>query len=647
MRKILIIVISFLCIALYSNFGIAQTSTPTNVLSTETPAAVSDNSLETTPKPAVSAIGGGVQIPNLRADDKKQGHQPHGAELLGILPGKTTYADLLASPTWKTPGAREVVDGFLVLTYKIQELPEMPFIQIFIQKDIVQGVVIHLKDARELEDAKKAFEAATKRVRTITMKDSEGFYRTIFPEKGLAFVLEKSKDSDVPTSRVIRIVVETVNPDYYIIRAEESFDKSLTNAFSDAEHALLHEKNKASAYWIMARAEHLCGRNEKAREHALQAVKIDQEPLQYQLTLIQILLSLGQTKQGEKLLEVVLPRCGDDPLFQGESLILQGNLAREKTPADYDQAIDYHQQAIEKIKGLLADTDQERRIAAKRLAIKAHLELAIDIARKEWTDQKDQELAFQWLNAAGTLADDLIKKEETDVIPLWEVCVAAMEVGLNLPDADMLDEYIRTLRRLSGVLLTEKSRPDDIHPKGDTLALKRVEYFTGKSLFDAMLIYKARKDYESAVACGERSLELLEKSLEQSSVREKLILGTVMFHLGAIAADDPDESKLALDWFDKAVKIFDKAEGKLDAKESTKVGKLLVNISLFRWKNGDKEEACAMTEKGTSMIEKGLKEGIGKKADLFVPYSNLATMHKSLNHIKEAEKFAALAKQSK
>ncbi len=643
MKRILICIAITVCVMFYSRIGMGQTSGVPTVLSTET-------SSPTTDSPAVppqTTSGHDVQIPNLRADDKKHEHQPHGAELLGILPGKTTYADLLANPTWKTPGAREVVEGFLVLTYKIQELPEMPFIQIFIQKDIVQGVVIHLKEPRELDDAKRAFESATKHVRTITMKDSEGFYRTIFPEKGLAFVLEKDKNSDEPTSRVIRVVVETVNPDYYIIRAEESFDQSLSNVFSDAEHALLHDKNKAAAYWLMARVEHLCGRDEKARENALRAVKLDQEPIQYQLTLIHILLSLGQTKQGEKLLDVVFPRCAEHPLFQAESLILRGNLAREKTPADYDKAIEFHQLAIEKLKGLLAETEQETRIAAKRLAVEGHLELAIDIARKEWTDQKDQELAFQWLNAAGTLADDLIKKEETDVVPLWEVCVVAMEVGLNLPDSDLVDEYIKTLKRLSGVLLTEKSRPDEVHPKGDTLSVERVEYFTGKSLFDAMLIYKARKDYENALSCGERALELLEKSTIQRSNREKLILGMVMFHMGAIVAENPDEAKAADSWFDKAIANFDRAQQKLDAKDSSKVGKLLVNISLFRWKNGEKEAACAMTQKGSDMIAKALQEGIGKKSDLFVPYSNLATMHKSLNHAEEAEKFAQLAKEAK
>lgn len=582
----------------------------------------------------------------LEDGEEPSAHKPHGAELLGVLPGATRRNDLMQSPIWKNIGHEEVVDGFTVLTYQIEDLPEMPFIQILLKDDLVEGIVVHLKEPRELVDARTSFDASIKNVRPITIQDEEGNFREVYPEKGFAFILEPAADKVSASTRVIQLVAEQVRAEYFVLRAEEELNNSLQNAMSDARHALLHDPQNAPANWILAELESTNGNFLRARNYAIAAVKTDKSTVQYQLTLVNILKELGEIENAAKILDIVEPDCEGVSWFKGVAMTLRGDLLRLQQNPDYDKAIECHQKAFEIVKPYTLDESMTSRVTAKKLAVKAHLGLARDIAAKKWEDAKDKEAALAWLDAACAIAKDLIEKESEDSMTLFEVCCAATELGLDVPNVASLEPYFQLLDETSDTIIKRKS-VETTDTVRDPFVVDAVNWLGGKANANIMLIYKATGNGEKAVGRGEKALALLDSVVENRPTEDGVECGVVMFHLAEIYNSLLSNDQAALTWYDRAAISLIRISPDLTPKRLIPVGKNLINMSHAYWKKGRQEEALQCTKTGAVLLQKAADTGLCPQSDLFVPYSNLATMYKTLGDKSLSEKFAKLAGECK
>lgn len=564
-------------------------------------------------------------------------HKPHGTELLGVEPGVTTINDVEASPIWSKPGHREVVDSFLILTYRIEDLPDMPFIQILLKDNIVEGIVMHLKAPRELSDTKLSFEETIKNITPIRIPDRDGGFREIYPEKGLAFVLEKGEDPSKPSSRVTQIIAEPVRASYLLIRAEKLLKTSPQQAYRDAGHAVLHEPGNAAGNWIMASLEYEWGDYQKARQHAIQAVKSDSSVPQYCLTLVKILKELHETEGAFKLLRQTVAACDSDPLLKVEAEFLLGDLYRDDVKPDYEQAIACHRRVLEIAEKYFKVENSEVRIMMKNIARKANIALAVDSARQEGEGKQS---AFQYLNAASIIADDLIKKEGSDMTAIWEICLAATEVGLDVPDLKELNAYIQTMKRLSS---------DFIHGKEKlALSVPTVQWRTGKALHNAMLIYELKKDFKQAVQYGVRAQEYLDESgLKNFTTEDRILVGDIAWHLGRMFQEELDQKKEALKWYGKSTAAYSECQGRVNGKNSAKIGMNLLRVSNGLWRLEKNELGPSTAEIAVKFLDRAVKDGVLESSELLVPYTNLAMMYKKLNKMDLAKKFALEVKKLK
>ncbi len=568
---------------------------------------------------------------------KKEVHKPHGTELLGIEPGVTTLKQVEASPIWSKAGHRETVDGFLILTYRIEDLPDMPFIQILLKENIVEGIVMHLKAPRELADTKLSFEDAIKNITPILIPDRDGGFREIYPEKGLAFVLEKGEDSSKPSSRVTQIIAEPVRASYLLIRAEKLLKSSPQQAYRDAGHAVLHEPENAAGNWLMAALEYEWGDYQKARQHAIQAVKSNNSIPQYCLTLVKILKELHETESAFKLLRQTVAACDSDPLLKVEAEFLLGDLYRDDSNPDYEKAIACHRRVLGIAEKYFESKDKEVRVLMKSLARKANISLATDFARQK-NDDKDQ--AFQYLDAASVIADDLIKKEGKDKTEIWEVCLAAAEVGLDVPNLKELNAYLQTLKRLS---------TDFVHGNEKTaLGLSTVKWRTGKALYNAMQIYETQKNFKLAVQYGVRAQEYLDESgLKNFTTEDRMLVGNAALHLGRIFQEDLDQKKESAQWYEKSASAYSECLGRVNSKEAAGIGLNLLRVSNGLWRLDQDEKAPKNVLTAIKFLEKAVEDGTVESSELIVPYTNLAMMYKKLDKIELAKKYALEAQKLK
>ncbi len=565
-------------------------------------------------------------------------HKPHGAELLGVKPGVTNLEDLENNQLWKSPTNKEVVDGYLIFTYQIEDLPDMPYIQILLREGLVEGIVAHLKEPRELKDTKLAFEDNIRNIRPILLPDNEGGFREIYPEKGLAFVLEAGEDPMVPTTRVKQIVAEAVRASYLVIRAEQMYKSAPEEAYKDLAHALQHDPDNGSANWLLARLELDRGEFRSAREHALKAVKSDGTIPQYNLTLVNVLKELGEIDNASKVLKLTLPMCQNYPLFLFEATMLQGDLARESSTHDCNLAIEYHQKALDGIRPYFQSEEGEIRILMKQYGIKAYIAIALDYAEMNKDNLQEKDNVFHSLNSASSLADNLIKKEGTDQIPLWEVCLAAAKVGVNTPSLKELNPYFLTLKRLSNGFIKGKEKA--------TLPLYAIRWRSGQAFINAMNVYEKLQNYHQAIQVGEKAVECFEPFLKQSKDGYfQVYAGDFMYRIGNLYYNEIDNKMDAYKWFDKTFTAYTSVSSVLNPDESMRIGMCLIKMGNRYWNDNKKERAPEITLQAIPMLQRAYDEGLIEGPDLAVPFTNLAMMYKNLGKIELAKKYAVNASE--
>ncbi len=573
---------------------------------------------------------------NVRPDDGHVDHKPHGASLAGVQPGVTKMSELKSNPTFSKPVAEETVEGFKVNTYQDPTLPDAT-IQIVGKNDIVEAIMINLSEARSESDARKVFESEIKDVRPIWSPDEAGNFREVFPEKGVAFVLEAGETPGLPSNRVIQVVAETVKGEYFIMRAEQDLHVSYTYARDDAEHALLHDENAPGAHWILAQTHLAVGDITNARKHIFRAIKLNDSLPQFHLTYINTLIQAGEVDSALRYMDAVRDTFVEHPLYQIEGLTLDSILRHEQADPDYDGSIAQGQRAL-KLLGSLYEQNLSPDViwSAKKLEEQANLSIAIAVARKEWKNEGDREKAFEWIDAATAVASELDKMlSEESQLPSAQIDVlqAGLDVCLDIPDAAEVDTYAQRVIAATDIYLKKTV---------DEVSAASVRWRAGQALTNAARIYEERKDYKKAASMGEKGLGYLRLVTEYRPPIDRIPTALAQLHLGKIYASGLDDAK-AEKYFASANELFAQIQEHVRARDAAKVGAPLASAATICWKNGKKEEGRNMLLTAVTFLEKAHSGGFVKDSELYVSYSNLSTMSKGLKDSASAEKYKKLA----
>jgi tetratricopeptide (TPR) repeat protein len=575
---------------------------------------------------------------NVRADSDSLGHEPHGAKFMEVLPGVTKFSELDRNPMLQSPVAVEQVGGFDVATYQTATLPDTT-IQIIAANDIVEAIMINLPEPRSETDARKVFESELKDVRPIWAPDEVGNFREVFPEKGIAFVLEKGEKPGLPSNRVIQIVAETVKSEYFIMRAEQDLLSNLTHARDDAEHALLHDANLPGANWILAQTHLAVGDITNARKYIYKAIKLNDSTPQFHLTYIDALIQAGEAESALRYMDAVRDSFVEHPLFAIEAVCLDSILRREAGKVDYDGSISQGQRALKLLQSLYdARATGDVYLAAKTLELRANLSIALAVAQKRWKNETDQEKTFEWLDAASAVAKEIdAARPEDSQLPTAQIDVltTAIDVCLEIPDSDRFDNYVQKLT-VSAELYLRKSL--------DEVSAAAVRWKTGRALVAASRIYDARKDAKQAASCASKGLEYISVVTEYRPIAERVPAALAQLQLGVILAGQGKIDE-AFDNFDQARELIAQVADGLKSRDASRVGAPLVSVATLFWKNDQREQGVEALMDAVELLERGREAGYTKDANLYVAYSNLSTMCRGLKRTAEATRYQKLAEQ--
>jgi tetratricopeptide (TPR) repeat protein len=572
------------------------------------------------------------QLPQTAEEPLAPIPDPHSSGLVavetasfnGITPGASTLAQV--EEAWGAPKEIANRNAQLVHLYAIEPFEQ---VEVSFVKDQVAAIVIRLERAFPADVVAEKLELAE--IRPVLVSDELGHVLgQAFPERGVMFAFEPSETPGKASMKVTQIVLEPINAEAFVLRAETYMNGQPRLSVRDLDEAIRLDPQKARAHWLKARLLAAQGDAQGALDASGEAIRLEPSDPQYRLTRAQILGQLARFDEAVEEAEKAAAESTKRPHLQARALSLLGDLLSSQPKPEYRQALQHHMEAIKTADPLAVSRHPAIRIAAKEVLIDAHLGAGHDIAWGPW-DQKEKAVP-RWLEQAASVAKDLTEKENGSPDHQFRVASRALAalVGLRgkLDPSPWTEELLRAGQQVIA------STPDSARKE-------QLRWDLGMALYDVVQIYQMRGDHEAALTYGKRAIGYLEPGAASpdANLSDVYLLGRLYFRLGAIHAVGQQDHHAAIHWFEKAVPVFDRTVDRLAQTEFGRLGETFVSMGVSFWENGDKDRAVRLTQRGVELMEKAVQEGTLQHSALRIPYGNLATMARSLGKTDEADRY--------
>jgi tetratricopeptide (TPR) repeat protein len=549
------------------------------------------------------------------------------ASFQGVIPGVSTKEDV--AKVWGQPKEIAKQNGEMVQLYSVE-----PFnhVEISYSKDKVSSVLVRFEHPFPSSAVAKQLELAT--IRPVLVSNELGEVLGLaYPERGVLFAFEVSKEPNKPSMKVAQLVLEPITAEPFVLRAETMIDTRCDLCRRDLEQALTLEPENARAQWLLGRALVMMGEFEKAATAAGRAVKFEPDNPNYRVTYAQVLAQTGHLDKAIAEAQKAADSSEKRPHIKARAICLIGDLTASGPKPDFKKAIASHTRALQLADTLASDPHPAIRLAAKEVLIDAHLGAAHDIA---WGDWKEKNKAVaRWLERALAVADDMAKSDGGNKEQVFRIYVRAMAIYTGLrggidPDptvnavVDTGDAAIATVR--------------------DPARKAQLQWDLGMALYDAMQISQMRSEHKNALKYGEQAAKYLaEANKAKPSPDHSFQLGRLFFRLGTIHALGEKDHKAAIVCYDRAIPLLEVALPEEFTDDLGRHGESFVSMGVSYWEIGQQKKAIELSEKGIAWMEQAVKQGTLDNSALTIPYNNLAAMHRKLGSTEKAEKFQKLA----
>ena len=456
-----------------------------------------------------------------------------------------------------------------------------------------------------------------------------------FPERGVMFAFVQNHEPGRPSMNVDKIVLEPIDAEAFILRAETNLDSHYERTLGDLETAAKLSPQNAKIQWLRSRVLTAMGKTKEAVAAAEKAVQLDDDDPQYLVSLAKILAQAGQLKKAVGYAKVAVQNSNHRLHIKAAAQCLLGDLFSSGEKPDFTAAIKYHMAAIKTADPLSVDRHPAIRLAAKEVLIDAHLGAANDIAWGGWS-QKGKAVA-KWSQRAAAFAEELITNDGGTEELRFRVATRSLAafVGVN----GKLDprQYAKEAARVGDELIGRTTDP---------LQKRQLQCDLGMAMFNAMQVAQARKDNALALEYGKKTAGYMETAIEQGldNPISNYLLGRLYFRIGAIHALAKKDHAAAISWFDKSVPLLGRPIPADSKNELGRHGETFVSMGVSYWATGEKKKALELTKVGLALMKEAVEVRLLRKSALAVPYQNLAAMHHSLGNGEAAYEFARLAK---
>jgi tetratricopeptide (TPR) repeat protein len=561
-------------------------------------------------------------------DSEDAGPAPlEAASFNGVTPGQSTLEDV--EKAWGPPKEMFKQNEIMTQLFSIEPFDR---IEVGYENDKVISLIVRFQKPFAANKIAKQLGMAD--VRPVLISNDMGeIIGQSFPERGVLFAFEPNEEKSKPSNRVSHIMLEPINAEPFILRAETNLDTRYDRSLQDLQVALELQPDNARANWLTARILAAMEQFEKAEAASFIAVQIEPTNVRFCITHAQILGQMGRLHDAILETQKAIDMSADQPHLQARALCLKGDLTASGPKPDYRKAISYHSQALKTADSVSADEHPAVRKAAKEVMVDAHLGSAHDIA---WGDWKDKEKAVtMWLKRAAVIAEDLMNNEDGNAEQLFRVHTRALSALVGIRSGTDPKIWLEGAMRTGNNLITGTQDP---------IRKAQYQWDLGMAIYDAVQICQLRSNHALALKYGDVAVEYLEQGYaHKQTPTTAYLLGRLYFRMGAIHAIRDQDHAAAIAWFKRAVPLLDKPVPPEAQADLGRFGETFVSMGVSFWETGNRGQAIELTKKGISLMEEAAAQGTLDRSALAIPYSNLAAMHRQVGANEEAAKYSEMA----
>jgi len=545
------------------------------------------------------------------------------ASLEGVHPGKTTRDEL--HERWGVPLESQRVAGGAREAYRLEKLGK---VRATIAEDVVVSLALHVERPLPVEEIAGRLNLGA--IESVELYDEQGeILGAAYPERGV--LLGYMPKTNPP--RVFQVVVESIDAQPFLARAESRLKDRYADCLSDVEIALGLAPELADAHRMKAEISLRRGKLQEALESAEKAAHFEPEQPRHLLLLARAFAAAGDYQQAIARVRDVLDNPNTDDLVAAHAWCQSGDYLARSAKRDFGESIKHHQQAIRLAEPLAASKDGLVRAEAKQLLLDAHLAVAYDIGWGKW-QQKDR-VVPKWIERSAVLADDLMRKERFGPevrLQVYMGALAALAGASEPPDAS---KWIDGTRQLGRKIYDGAKDPE---------YRAHLSWQLGQALSHAVEIETLLQRSDEAFRLGALARSLLDEGQTYAAElpTSDYERGRLCYRVGVIYALERGDHAQAVVWFDRATPLLERPVPAA-AIDPGAQGETFVSMGVSYWEQKKREEALRLTSQGLKMMESAVGEGSLEAAALAVPYNNLSAMHEALGDNEQARWCADLA----
>ena len=512
----------------------------------------------------------------------------------------------------------------------VYEIDPFESVEVLTTEGVVTSILIRLKGVISPEELAERLQLDF--IRTAEVRDEQGqALGRAFPERGVLF----SYDPAAVEPQVAQILLETIDPQAFSLRAESFWRSQSAASLADVAFVLEHQPEADNAWHLQSKIYLRLGQVDIALESAKKACELVPEEQDYALTRAQCLAQAGDYEEARQMAEAVIDSENVTTLTKSRALLLLGNLLAEGTQRDYKGAIENHLEAIKLAEPLAVDPLVATRLSAKEILLEATLSVARDIAWGNWN--RKEEVVPKWVERADAYARDAIQKDGAGVELRIQVIERALSAHTGFKPAVDPGRFLEVATELTRQLTDGTEDP---------LARQAAEWELGRIYNHAVRLAHLRGQVDQGLKYGETAQLKLEEAAvgRQSSAHARNELGRLYFHLGVLHAVHKQDHEKAVEWYDRAHALLLPKAGQT-TEEPGQLGEMLISMGVSYWQVDLKQKGLELTTQGAKFVKQAVDQGTLAPSSLTVPYSNLASMHEELGHPEKAKEISRTAEQ--
>jgi tetratricopeptide (TPR) repeat protein len=543
------------------------------------------------------------------------------ASFRGALPGTTTRQELEAD--WGPGEVYQDDDGTTGLAWSIEpfERVEVAFVG-----DVVRSIRIRLSEPVAVAELAEQLEISD--LRTVAVLDEQGAaIGEIYPERGVILTLKTG------TKAANAIMIEPLDPDAFVLRAEGEIGTCAANAVADLLYAIEIDPTHLRAHRLLLSLSTEDGRWKDALTLAETASRLDPDDVWTQIKHAGILVTLERPTEARDVLESIQARPQLPPLVAAQAQRLLGRAALADKEPDEQAAVEYFAEAIRRAVPLAAGKPGPLQAVATEVILDAHLGTALAIARGTW--QQKARVIPKWISRSEALVKDFAGTIDEKTVLELKLCRGVLAAAAGTTEAIDPTPWVKRL------LEYRESIDGTIT---DPWRRRQIDWQVGLALGDALAAARLRGEVEDMLDNATLTAAYMERGAKRRDLTpsERRDMGELMFRIGILYSLQKGDHATAVTWFDRVVPMWEDDAGLADS-EPGRMGESYVSMAISYWQVDRREDAVALSRRGVDLMVAAVDAQTLDERSLAVAYGNLATMYAEQGDERQARTYSEMA----